>query len=94
MHGESVTLRLIFPFLSLYELEFGNSRGVILSHHLRLDSDNVNGVRTLPVGKAASPVTLESCTSACFSAGYRFSGAEYSGYEYFFIEKIYMLICL
>lgn len=50
--------------------------GMCATHDLI--SDNVNGVRTLSVGTAVSSVTLESCTSACFNAGYRFSGAEYS----------------
>ena len=48
---------------------------------MTLNSDNVNGVRSLSHGAAvAGQVTLESCTSACFNAGYRFSGAEYSAY--------------
>ncbi|KAF7361017.1 hypothetical protein MSAN_01131900 [Mycena sanguinolenta] len=46
-------------------------------------SDNVNGVRSLPNGIAvASPFSLESCTAACFAAGYPYSGAEYAGQCY------------
>ncbi|KAJ7202648.1 glyoxal oxidase N-terminus-domain-containing protein [Mycena pura] len=42
-------------------------------------SDNVNGVRSLPNGMAVTGVmTLEACTSACFAAGYPFSGAEFA----------------
>ncbi|KAJ6479618.1 copper radical oxidase [Mycena sanguinolenta] len=42
-------------------------------------NDNVNGVRSLPNGIAvASPFSLESCTAACFAAGYPLSGAEYA----------------
>ncbi|KAK7018349.1 WSC domain-containing protein [Favolaschia claudopus] len=42
-------------------------------------SDNVNGLRSLPNGLAvAAPFSLEGCTSACFDAGYPFSGSEYA----------------
>ncbi|KAJ7364627.1 copper radical oxidase-like protein, partial [Mycena albidolilacea] len=42
-------------------------------------SDNVNGVRSLPNGIAvAAPFSLESCSAACFAAGYPFAGAEYA----------------
>ncbi|KAF7291128.1 hypothetical protein MIND_01256000 [Mycena indigotica] len=42
-------------------------------------SDNVNGVRALPNGLGvAVPMTLEACTSACFTAGYPFAGSEFA----------------
>lgn len=41
-------------------------------------SDNVDG-RALPIaGAVTGQVTIESCTTACFNAGYQFSGAEYA----------------
>ena len=40
-------------------------------------SDNVGG-RTLPIPIGVSGNTIESCTSACFNAGYLFAGTEYS----------------
>ncbi|KAJ7244340.1 glyoxal oxidase N-terminus-domain-containing protein [Mycena rebaudengoi] len=42
-------------------------------------SDNVNGVRSLPVGMpVAGPFSLEGCTAACFAAGYPYSGSEFA----------------
>ncbi|KAK0449009.1 uncharacterized protein EV420DRAFT_787296 [Desarmillaria tabescens] len=40
-------------------------------------SDNVDG-RALTVGMDVTDVTIETCTSACFSSGYQFAGTEYS----------------
>lgn len=42
-------------------------------------SDNVNGAgRSLTVGMAlATTTSIESCTSACFTAGYKLSGTEF-----------------
>lgn len=34
--------------------------------------------RTLPVGKTVSPVTVQTCTAACFNGGYPIAGAEYA----------------
>lgn len=51
-------------------------------------SDNVNNTRTLSVPTfLTGPVTLEACTSACFKAGFRFSGAEYSSYVFLFAKS-------
>ena len=44
---------------------------------LSLISDNVGG-RTLPIPVGVSSNTIESCTSACYNAGYSLAGAEYS----------------
>lgn len=40
-------------------------------------SDNVGG-RTLPIPTGVSTNTIESCTSACYNAGYTLAGTEYS----------------
>ena len=40
-------------------------------------SDNVGG-RSLPNEVGVSSNTIESCTSACYNAGYSLAGAEYS----------------
>ncbi|CAK5270562.1 unnamed protein product [Mycena citricolor] len=46
-------------------------------------SDNVDNVRSLPNGIAVpGNFTLETCSSACFAAGYPFSGAEYAAQCY------------
>jgi hypothetical protein len=51
------------------------------SYHFRLTlplSDNV-AARTLMVGiGTVGEVTIESCTAACYNAGYTLAGAEYS----------------
>ncbi|SJL08884.1 related to glyoxal oxidase precursor [Armillaria ostoyae] len=41
-------------------------------------SDNVDGQRTFTVGLDVADVTIEKCTSACFTSGYQFAGTEYS----------------
>ena len=41
--------------------------------------DGVNGQRSLPNGVATTgPVTIESCTAACFAAGFPIAGAEFA----------------
>ena len=40
-------------------------------------SDNAGG-RTLPIPIGVSTNTIESCTSACYNAGYTLAGTEYS----------------
>ena len=40
-------------------------------------SDDVND-RTLPTGVAVTTNTIESCTAACYNAGFPIAGAEYS----------------
>ncbi|KIK65233.1 hypothetical protein GYMLUDRAFT_39597 [Collybiopsis luxurians FD-317 M1] len=41
-------------------------------------SDGVNGQRTLTVQLNPATITIESCTSACFAAGYEFAGTEFA----------------
>ena len=45
-----------------------------------LISDNVNGAgRSIANGvNTVGPVTIESCTTACFNAGFAFAGAEFA----------------
>lgn len=52
-----------------------------LSFLCTLNSDNVNNSgRALTFGAATNPNTIESCTTACFNAGFGLAGAEFSTY--------------
>lgn len=60
------------------------------STFLMVCSDNTNGGRTLTAGMTVpSPVTIESCTTACFNAGMQYAGAEYSGECCKFLNSLY-----